>query len=117
MKLLLDLPTIKEPIYAQVFLAESYRTQCGRNFILLKKTRTPNVQNAREKDARVEREGNIVHVYMTTIRVICPGHISEPCWRQSIFPCTNLEQDWDVPHGFSVLGANNAELINNGEVK
>jgi len=24
---------------------------------------------------------------------------------------TNLEQDWDVPHGFAVLGANNAELL------
>jgi nitrous-oxide reductase len=24
---------------------------------------------------------------------------------------TNLEQDWDVPHGFAVKGANNAELL------
>ena len=27
------------------------------------------------------------------------------------FHVTNLEQDWDVPHGFAVKGANNAELI------
>lgn len=27
------------------------------------------------------------------------------------FHITNLEQDWDVPHGFSVMGANNAELL------
>ena len=27
------------------------------------------------------------------------------------FHVTNLEQDWDVPHGFAVLGANNAELL------
>ena len=24
---------------------------------------------------------------------------------------TNLEQDWDVPHGFAVMGATNAELL------
>ena len=27
------------------------------------------------------------------------------------FTVTNLEQDWDVPHGFAVKGANNAELL------
>ena len=27
------------------------------------------------------------------------------------FHVTNLEQDWDVPHGFAVKGANNAELL------
>lgn len=27
------------------------------------------------------------------------------------FHVTNLEQDWDVPHGFSVKGAQNAELL------
>ena len=27
------------------------------------------------------------------------------------FHVTNLEQDWDVPHGFAVKGAQNAELL------
>ena len=27
------------------------------------------------------------------------------------FHLTNLEQDWDVPHGFAVLGATNSELL------
>ena len=27
------------------------------------------------------------------------------------FHVTNLEQDWDVPHGFAVKGAANAELL------
>jgi nitrous-oxide reductase len=27
------------------------------------------------------------------------------------FHVTNLEQDWDVPHGFSVMGSNNSELL------
>ena len=24
---------------------------------------------------------------------------------------TNVEQDWDIPHGFAVLGAQNSELL------
>ena len=27
------------------------------------------------------------------------------------FHITNLEQDWDVPHGFAVMGALNSELL------
>jgi len=27
------------------------------------------------------------------------------------FHVTNLEQDWDVPHGFAIKGANNSELL------
>ena len=27
------------------------------------------------------------------------------------FHVTNLEQDWDVPHGFAIQGAENAELL------
>ncbi|MGB4846751.1 MAG: nitrous oxide reductase, partial [Saprospiraceae bacterium] len=27
------------------------------------------------------------------------------------FHVTNLEQDWDVPHGFAIKGAVNAELL------
>ena len=27
------------------------------------------------------------------------------------FHVTNLEQDWDVPHGFAVTGARNSELL------
>jgi nitrous-oxide reductase len=27
------------------------------------------------------------------------------------FHVTNLEQDWDVPHGFAIKGADNGELL------
>ena len=27
------------------------------------------------------------------------------------FHDTNVEQDWDVPHGFAMIGAHNAELL------
>ena len=30
---------------------------------------------------------------------------------QVFFHVTNLEQDWDVPHGFAMLGANTSELL------
>jgi hypothetical protein len=59
----------------------------------------------------VVREGNKVHVYMTasvrtsrrtTSRASSLGD-------EVYFHVTNLEQDWDVPHGFAVKGATNAE--------
>jgi nitrous-oxide reductase len=28
-----------------------------------------------------------------------------------LFHITNLEQDWDVPHGFAIMGAQNGELL------
>ena len=60
-----------------------------------------------EKDARVEREGNVVHVYMTTIRShFAPDNIEGIKVGDKVyFHVTNLEQDWDVPHGFSVYGS------------
>jgi nitrous-oxide reductase len=27
------------------------------------------------------------------------------------FHVTNLEQDWDIPHGFTILGSNSGELL------
>ncbi|MCB0535765.1 MAG: nitrous oxide reductase, partial [Saprospiraceae bacterium] len=66
-----------------------------------------------EKDTKVVREGNIVHVYMTTIRShFAPDNIEGVKVGDKVyFHVTNLEQDWDVPHGFAVQGANNAELL------
>jgi nitrous-oxide reductase len=35
-----------------------------------------------------------------------------------LFHVTNIEQDWDILHGFAVLGAENSELIlNPGETR
>ena len=63
--------------------------------------------------AKVERQGNQVHVYMTAIRShLAPDNIEGIRMGDEVyFHVTNLEQDWDVPHGFAVKGANNAELI------
>jgi nitrous-oxide reductase len=57
--------------------------------------------------------GNVVRVYMTTIRShFAPDNIEGIKVGDKVyFHVTNLEQDWDTPHGFAVMGARNAELL------
>ncbi len=66
-----------------------------------------------EAQTKIERDGNEVHVYMTTIRShFAPDNIEGIKVGDKVyFHVTNLEQDWDVPHGFAIKGANNAELL------
>ena len=66
-----------------------------------------------EKDARVERRGREVHVYGTMIRShFAPDNIEGVEVGDSVyFHMTNLEQDWDVPHGFAITGQRDAELL------
>jgi nitrous-oxide reductase len=66
-----------------------------------------------EKETKVVREGNKVHIYMTCIRShFAPDNIEGVKMGDEVyFHVTNLEQDWDVPHGFAIKGANNAELL------
>jgi nitrous-oxide reductase len=61
----------------------------------------------------VERRGGEVHVYMTTIRThFMPDNIEGIKVGDDVyFHVTNLEQDWDVPHGFAVMGNPNSELL------
>ncbi|RYZ61786.1 MAG: nitrous oxide reductase, partial [Chitinophagaceae bacterium] len=73
-----------------------------------------------EGQAKVVREGNKVHVYMTAIRShLTPDNIEGVRVGDEVyFHVTNLEQDWDVPHGFAIKGANTAEtLIMPGETQ
>jgi nitrous-oxide reductase len=111
MKLLLDFPTIGEPHYAQAILASEIKDKQIRTFDLAG-NRDPVAVKA-EKDARVVRTGNVVHVYMTAIRShFVPDNIEGVQLGDSVyFHVTNVEQDWDVPHGFAVTGANNSELL------
>jgi nitrous-oxide reductase len=66
-----------------------------------------------EKETKVERKGKEVHVWMTCIRShFAPDNIEGVKLGDEVyFHVTNLEQDWDVPHGFAVKGAANAELL------
>ena len=111
MELILDFPTIGEPHYAQAIKADLIIDKSKKIFKL---TENKHPYAATKPDqTKVVREGNEVHVYMTTIR----SHFA-PDWIDGIevgnevyFHITNLEQDWDVPHGFSVKGARNSELL------
>ena len=111
MKLLLDFPTIGEPHYAQGISASRVMSN-SKKFYPLEENEHP-YRAMGEKDARVERDGNNVHVYMTTIRShFAPDNIEGIKVGDKVyFHVTNLEQDWDVPHGLAVMGANTAELL------
>lgn len=111
MKLLLDFPTIGEPHYAEAIPAELL-TKNSVKIYKLEENKNPYVTLG-EKNAKVERKGNEVHVYMTSIRShFVPDNIEGVKLGDVVyFHVTNLEQDWDVPHGFAIKGANNAELL------
>ena len=111
MQLLLDFPTIGEPHYAQAISADKVKPK-SKQFYKLDENKHP-YKAATEKETRVERQGKVVHVYMTTIRShFAPDNIQGFRVGDKVyFHVTNLEQDFDVPHGFAVMGANNAELL------
>ncbi len=111
MKLLLDFPTVGEPHYAQAIPAEILMNKTTKIYKLENNTNPYAIKS--EKERRVERKGKEVHVYMSTIRThFAPDNIEGVKVGDKVyFHITNLEQDWDIPHGFAVIGANNAELL------
>lgn len=112
MKLILDFPTIGEPHYAQAAPAELIMNNGQIKFYDINQNQHPRaVKN--EKDVKVVREGNKVHIYMTAIRShLTPDNIEGVKLGDEVyFYVTNLEQDWDVPHGFAIKGADNAEIL------
>jgi nitrous-oxide reductase len=111
MKLLLDFPTIGEPHYAQACPATLIKDKSKR-WYPIEENHNPYAIKS-EGEARVERDGKTVHVYMSTIRThFAPDNIEGvKVGDQVYFHVTNLEQDWDVPHGFSVMGSTNSELL------
>ena len=111
MKLLLDFPTVGEPHYAQAIPAELVVNKSVK-FFKIEENQHQYVTKS-EKDARVEKKGNEVHVYMTAIRShLSPDNIEGiKVGDEVYFHVTNLEQDWDLPHGFTILGNENSELL------
>ncbi len=111
MRLLLDFPTVGEPHYAQGIPADLVHPNTTKIYELEENTHPYRALS--EKEARVERSGNEVHVYMTTIRThFKPDNIEGIKVGDVVyFHVTNLEQDWDIPHGFAMQGARNSELL------
>ena len=111
MKMILDFPTKAEPHYAQIIEAEKVMPN-SKKFYPIEENTHPNVTLG-EGLTRVERDGDNVHVYMTAMRShLAPDNIEGIKVGDKVyFHVTNLEQDWDVPHGFAMQGATNAELL------
>lgn len=111
MELLLDFPTIGEPHYAAAIPADLVAPNSKKIYKLADNTHEYAV--LKDADVRVERDGNEVHIYMNMIRShFNPDNIEGVKVGDKVyFHITNHEQDFDVPHGFAVIGANNAELL------
>lgn len=111
MQLLLDFPTTGEPHYAEAIPASLIRDKSVKIYPI-EHNEHPYAAKG-EKMTRVERNGKDVHVYMTAIRShLTPDNIEGVRVGDDVyFHVTNLEQDWDVPHGFAIKGANNAEIL------
>ena len=111
MKMILDFPTVGEPHYAEALPA----SLISKNSVKIYKieNNTSPYASKGEGTTKVERKGNEVHVYMTAIRShFTPDNIEGVKMGDVVyFHVTNLEQDWDVPHGFAVKGSNNAEIL------
>ncbi len=111
MVLLSDFPTVGEPHYAAGIPADLIKAN-SKKIYLLEENKHPYATKA-EKDAKVVRNGKTVHIYMTTIRShFAPDNIEGIKVGDKVyFHVTNLEQDYDVPHGIAMIGANTSELL------
>jgi nitrous-oxide reductase len=102
MKLLLDFPTVGEPHYAQA-VAASLRRDKSVTYFDINKNQNPYVTKG-EAESKVVRISKRVDIYITQIRShFSPDNIEgikagyEVYWH-----VTNLEQDWDILHGFAI---------------
>ncbi len=111
MKLLSDFPTVGEPHYAQMIPAEVIKDKSVKIFKLEENQHPYRVLSPDQ--AKVIRNGKEVHVYMTAIRShFTPDNIEGiKVGDEVYFHVTNLEQDWDIPHGFAIFSSTNAELL------
>ena len=112
MELLLDFPTIGEPHYAAGISADIIKNLNPTKIFRLEENKHPYGVKS-EAETKVVRKGNEVHIYMTMIRShFSPDNIEGVKVGDKVyFHVTNLEQDYDVPHGISMIGANTSELL------
>ena len=111
MELLLDFPTIGEPHYAAGCPADLIKPKSKKIFKLAD-NKHPYAAKS-DADTKVVRNGKEVHIQMTMIRShFSPDNIEGIKVGDKVyFHVTNLEQDYDVPHGISMIGANTSELL------
>jgi len=114
MELLYDFPTYLEPHYAQMIKADKLKPI--EVYPLGENTRPGAIKRA--EDARVERKGNRVDVYMVAVRShFTPDIIRVNEGDDVYFHVTNVEQDIDIAHGFGILWSSSNMQIEPGETK
>ena len=111
MELLLDFPTIGEPHYA-AGIARDIIMKNSQKIYKLEENKHKYAMRT-ESDASVVRTGKEVHIKMSMIRShFNPDNIEGVKVGDKVFfHVTNLEQDYDVPHGVAMIGANTSELL------
>lgn len=111
MQLLHDFPTHGEPHYAAGCNADLLVNN-SKKIYRLDENKHPYAITS-PADAKVERDGNEVHIYMSTIRShFTPDNIEGIKVGDKVyFHITNHEQDFDVPHGFSMIGQGTSEIL------
>jgi nitrous-oxide reductase len=111
MQLILDFPTIGEPHYAQAVAADVIKNASVKFYKLEDNANAFAAKG--EADTKVIRKGNRVDVYISAIRShFSPDNIEGVKMGDDVYwHVTNLEQDWDVPHGFAIKGALTGELL------
>jgi nitrous-oxide reductase len=114
MELLYDFPTYLEPHYAQMIRAEKLKPI---KVYPLSENHKPHAIK-RAEDARVERKGDRVDVYMLVVRThFTPDIVRVHQGDDVYFHVTNLEQDDDIAHGFGILWSSKNMQIEPGETK
>lgn len=111
MELIYDFPTHGEPHYAAGCPADLLTANSKKIYRLEENEHPYGIKSPDQ--ARVERDGKDVHVYMSTIRShFTPDNIEGIKVGDKVyFHVTNHEQDFDVPHGFAMIGANTSEIL------
>lgn len=111
MEMFLDFPLIGEPHYAQGIEAEKLLKN-QKKFYTLEENKHPfSIKD--ESEMNVVRKGKEVHIYIAAVRShFGPDNIEGIKVGDTVyFHLTNVEQDWDIFHGFSVMGANVTEAL------
>ena len=111
LELLLDFPTIGEPHYAAGIAADKIAPKSKKIYRLEENSHPYAVKH--EGETKVVRKGNEVHIYMSMIRShFSPDNIEGVRVGDKVFfHVTNLEQDYDVPHGIAMIGAKTSEML------
>ncbi len=111
MQLLYDFPTHGEPHYAAGCDADLLMNNSKKIYRIDENMHPYAIKSPSE--AKVVREGKDVHIYMSTIRShFTPDNIEGVKVGDKVyFHITNHEQDFDVPHGFSMIGQGTSEIL------